>query len=319
MRKADVAFPDVADFPEHSTCINCHRQQFFARERPAPAICSNCHVKATPRDTTRFLFPSLGDVVDTKFTKRQFVSEFVVGFPHARHADVFGFDRRQRGGEAQFLNAGWKGLRPQADSKSCSMCHQIYQPAGKSSEEYVTKPPANLGDNFWLKKGTFQTIPTSHATCFTCHSADGIPPEPKDCQGCHTLARLDGLKADYDPKLAVEMNLTDQTILRRWSGRISSGAFRHEGGMHPDVGCISCHDINKLNTVEPQTQKVAVTSCGGAEGCHITAISDDGGALNFEIDQKKTNAAYVCMKCHITFGKEAVPVSHPAAIASLKK
>ena len=39
--------------------------QFFARERPAPAICSNCHVKVTPQDTARFLFPSLGDITDS--------------------------------------------------------------------------------------------------------------------------------------------------------------------------------------------------------------------------------------------------------------
>ena len=39
-RKGDAAFPDVSDFPEHSTCLTCHREQFFARERPAPLICS---------------------------------------------------------------------------------------------------------------------------------------------------------------------------------------------------------------------------------------------------------------------------------------
>src|SRR5205807_2662796 len=62
MRKGDAAFADVTDFPEHSSCLNCHRQQFFARERPAPTICSNCHLAVTPRDTARWLFPSLGDV-----------------------------------------------------------------------------------------------------------------------------------------------------------------------------------------------------------------------------------------------------------------
>src|SRR6185295_17177019 len=80
VRKADAAFPDVTDFPEHSSCLNCHRTQFFARERPAPVICSNCHVGVTPRDTTRFLFPSLGDVSDPKIKTRAFVSEFGVGF-----------------------------------------------------------------------------------------------------------------------------------------------------------------------------------------------------------------------------------------------
>ncbi len=72
VRKGDAAFPDVAEFPEHSSCLNCHRQQFFARERPAPAICSNCHVGVTPRDTTRFLFPSLGDVTDLEVKDTRF-------------------------------------------------------------------------------------------------------------------------------------------------------------------------------------------------------------------------------------------------------
>jgi hypothetical protein len=60
--------------------------------------------------------------------------------------------------------------------------------------------------------------------------------------------------------------------------------------------------------------KVPVRSCGGADGCHITATTDDGGVLNFELDQKKKDAAFVCTKCHITFGKEGVPVDHPQAI-----
>src|SRR5215475_14171446 len=38
VRTGDAAFQDVTDFPEHDSCLNCHRQQFFARERPAPTI-----------------------------------------------------------------------------------------------------------------------------------------------------------------------------------------------------------------------------------------------------------------------------------------
>ena len=81
----------------------------------------------------------------------------------------------------------------------------------------MTKPPKNLGDNFWLKKGTFQTVPNSHAVCFTCHNADsGIPPESKDCHGCHKLLPSEQkLRVDFDPKLAADMGITDKTILRR--------------------------------------------------------------------------------------------------------
>ena len=61
VRKGDDAFPDVTEYPEHQACLGCHRPQFFARERPVPRICSNCHVKATPIDTSRYPFPSLGE------------------------------------------------------------------------------------------------------------------------------------------------------------------------------------------------------------------------------------------------------------------
>ena len=61
---------------------------------------------------------------------------------------------------------------------------------------------------------------------------------------------------------------------------------------------------------------VAVKSCGGAEGCHITATLDDGGILNYEIDQKNKNNGFVCTKCHLVYGKQAVPASHVNAIRS---
>ena len=69
-----------------------------------------------------------------------------------------------------------------------------------------------------------------------------------------------------------------------------------------------------MNTADPQTLRVAVRSCGGAEGCHITATSDDGGILNYEIDQKKSNGTFVCAKCHLTYGKQTVPLDHAQAI-----
>ena len=335
VRKGDAAYPDVADFPEHGSCLGCHRQQFFARERPAPAICSNCHVNVTPRDTARFLFPSLGDVSDPKLQRREFISEFGVGFSHDKHLDVVGINWpgfRQEA-SAQFVTAAWSNAQKQPEQpKSCPICHQTYQPQGDSSEEYVTRPPKNLGDAFWLKKGAFKTIPNSHTVCFTCHNTDaGIAPAPSQCNGCHKLAasQTQGLQAgspagavvvlktDFDPKLAETMGVTDKTILTAWHRRVSSGAFRHEGGEHPDISCLNCHNVPTMNTVDVKTLAVPVRSCGGAEGCHITATTDDGGILNYEIDQKKVNPGFVCAKCHIIFGKEGVPENHIKAIPTL--
>lgn len=316
IRKGDAAFADVTDFPEHSTCLSCHRVQFFARERPAPLICSNCHIAVTPRDTARWLFPSLGDVTDPKLKRREFVSEFGVGFPHDKHIDVVGLNPSSH---PSFVNALFQDQKP-APPKSCPVCHETYQPQGKSSEEYVIKPPKTLGDAFWLKKGTFKTIPNSHTICFTCHSADsGIAPEPKNCEMCHKLVTPMQLKVDFDPKLPSQMG-ADRMMLDRWSRRISAGAFRHEAGEHPDLSCLNCHNAASatFKTVDPKTLKVPVRSCGGADGCHITQTTDDGGALNYEIDSRKKDPNFVCTKCHITFGKEPIPENHPQAIPTPK-
>jgi cytochrome c7-like protein len=326
VRKGDAAFADVADFPEHSSCLNCHRQQFFVRERPAPAICSNCHVNVTPRDTTRFLFPSLGDVLNSSKQKRDVATEFAVNFPHDKHVDVLGLNSPalRPASRVGFVTVSWPQKSEPKQStqpKSCPVCHQTHQPQGKSDEEYATKPPKNLGDAFWLKKGTFETIPNSHAVCFTCHNTDlGIAPAPSDCNSCHKLAAPQSiLKTDFDPKLAQTMGVTDKTVLTVWNHRISSGAFRHEGGEHPNMSCTNCHNVPTMNTLDMKTLVVPTRSCGGAEGCHITATSDDGGILNYEIDQKKNNPSFVCTKCHISYGKETVPDTHVKAIQVLKK
>lgn len=322
VRKGDAAFPDVTDFPEHASCLNCHRTQFFARERPAPVICANCHVANSPKDTSRWLFPSLGDVTDPKLKRRVFVSEFAVGFPHDKHIDVVGMNLPGlRNDRSSFVAVSWQDKKKDSASKSCPTCHETYQPQGNSSEEFVTKPPKTIGDAFWLKKGTFKTAPTSHTICFTCHSADsGIAPAPTDCNACHKLAAPSPSKVDFDAALAKTMGITDPTILGKWGRRTSAGAFRHEGGEHPDLSCTGCHNVAGANfsTLDKKTRKVPVRSCGGPDGCHITATADDGGALTFEIDARKKDPVFVCTKCHVTFGKESIPPDHPQAIPTPK-
>lgn len=277
VRKGDAAFPDVAEFPEHATCLNCHRQQFFARERPAPRICSNCHLKATPVETSRYPFPSLGEAFLSTEKARDFVSDFRVLFPHDKHADA-----------------------------NCEDCHQNYQPQGKSDDEFVTKPPKDIGDGFWLKKGTFQTRPLTHAGCFTCHNQESeLAPLPKNCDACHKAPAAEKRATDFDEKLAGKINLQDWWTITAWRGRISAGAFRHE--VHSEVKCAQCHQGTTMNAVP-------VKSCGGAEGCHVTATVDDGGILNYELDQRTKNSGFVCAKCHIVFGSKPVPVSHTNAI-----
>jgi hypothetical protein len=77
---------------------------------------------------------------------------------------------------------------------------------------------------------------------------------------------------------------------------------------------LKCHDPALMNTVAVASLRVSLKSCGGAEGCHITATADEGGILNYEIDQKKKNEHFTCVKCHLVFGSRAVPASHVEAI-----
>lgn len=276
VRNGDTAFADVAEFPEHQACLSCHRQQFFARERPVPKICTNCHVRATPNDTTRYPFPSLGEAFLTTAKGRDFVSDFRVAFPHDKHADA-----------------------------ECADCHQTYQPQDKSDDEFVTKPPENIGEGFWLKKGTFKSRQLTHAGCFTCHNQESeVAPLPPNCDACHK-APVARRAADFDEKLTSTMGIKDWWTMTAWRRRISAGAFRHE--VHPDLKCAQCHQAVTTNTVP-------VKSCGGAEGCHVTATLDDGGILNYEIDQRSKNSGFVCTKCHLAFGKKPLPASHVNAI-----
>lgn len=284
VRKGDAAFPDVAEFPEHSSCLSCHRQQFFARERPAPAICSNCHVAVTPRDTARWPFPSLGQAFLATAKAQNFVPEFRVAFPHPKHAD-----------------------------QNCGDCHTTYQAQEKSPEEYVTKPPKNIGDAFWLKKGTFKTRPLDHAVCFACHNQESeVAPLPKNCDGCHKPVP-ERRRADFDQKLAETIGVKDWWTLTAWRNRISAGAFRHEIHEGLELKCPQCHQAT-IASADAAKVAVPVKSCGGADGCHVTATADEGGILNYEIEEKKKSANFVCTKCHLVYGREAVPANHVSAI-----
>ena len=316
VRKGEEVFPDVTEFPEHQACLNCHRTQFFARERPAPVICSNCHVAVTPRNTARYPFPSLGPPFLASKMGQTFVSEFKVAFPHDKHVDVVGDLRspaRQQTGFA-FALASFKGVgRQNAESKSCAVCHETYHPQGKSNDEFVTKPPKDLAEEgFWLKKGAFKTTPTTHAACSSCHSEDaGIPPAPSDCAACHKFpAQIQQPLRDFDLKLATTMGITDWVMLRKWSKR-SAGRFRHEFDVHNELGCISCHVPAAMNLLDEKTL-VTVKSCGGSGGCHIEANTE--GILNYEIEQKRTKPDFQCVKCHIIMGKNPVPQNHLEAI-----
>jgi hypothetical protein len=309
VRTGDAAFPDVTEYPKHQSCVGCHKQQFF--KGTPPKICSICHVNPSPNDSTRHPYPNPREIYDLSPKGKTAESDFVVGFPHDKHIEIVSQNRQETG---VFVNASFtRPDRRMAGEESCSVCHKSYKPQGDSKDEYATPPPAKLGDGFWLKKGTFKSAPIGHTTCFTCHNADsGILPTPDTCSACHHL-KPPQPTPDFDPKLATTMGIADKIMLDSWRRRDSSGKFQHEFFAHVDSSCSTCHNVLTMNTADPATKRVSISSCAT---CHATPTSDDGGALNYEVDQRKTNANFQCVKCHITFGKLAIPKSHSDAIAA---
>jgi hypothetical protein len=321
VRTASDAFEDITEYPQHASCLSCHRQQFFAKERPAPKICSVCHVAVTPRSTVRFPFPNPVERYYQSPKSKDFESAFRVGFPHDKHIELFGRSnvpmRTSYG--APFERVAYRQAASPADA-SCVNCHVTFQPQGDSKDEFVTPPPKGF-DGFWLRKGTFKTAPTGHTKCFECHTADsGMSPAPTDCAVCHKL-RTDapGATTDFDAATAAKMGITDPATLAIWRSRASAAAFPHEGGLHTDVGCTKCHNVSAMDTTDPRTMRVRVQSCGGDSGCHVTATVDDGGALNYELEQRKSDPAFACAKCHVAYSKLPVPAGHRDAVAALGK
>ena len=307
VRAAATAFEDVTEFPKHDSCVRCHMQQFFRGAQPQ--ICSICHVNATPRNGVRHPFPNPRETFDQSAKGKNAVSDFVVSFPHDKHIEIVAANRRA---PISFVKARFDGSK-RAGEESCAVCHQTQIPQGNSDDEFVTPPPKNIGEAFWLKKGTFKSGPNGHAACFTCHSAEsGMLPAPQTCSACHQLQPAP-VAIDFDAKLAAPMKISDKRMMDAWRRRGSSGTYSHEFFAHAELSCSTCHNVQTMKTVDPKTTRVSVASCAT---CHATPTSDDGGAMNYEADLRKADASFQCVKCHITFGKLPIPDSHMKAIAA---
>ena len=306
VRTGTDAFPDVTEYPSHESCLKCHMQQFFKGAKPN--ICSICHTNPSPRDSTRHPFPNPREIFDASPKGKTAMSDFVIGFPHDKHVDIVAGHNTK---SSVFINAAFTSARKSVAEESCAVCHKTMLPQDKSDDEFVTKPPATIGDGFWLKKGTFKSAPTGHTTCFTCHSADaGMLPAPSNCAACHQ-PKPPQPAGDFDAKFAATLGIENKMMFDNWRRRTSSGTFRHEWFSHAELSCATCHNVSKMDTAKPETTKVGIASCAS---CHATATSDDGGALNFEIDSRTKTPTFQCVKCHVTFGKMAIPTSHIDAI-----
>jgi hypothetical protein len=234
-----AAFPDVADFPEHDTCIRCHRAQFFRGAKPV--ICSVCHTKVSPRDDAR-----------SSFRKASGPEEFKIEFPHDKHQDVIAALRsRPNFIQSGFIQRSFVKSMHAADDKTkkynnCEICHA-------PSNNAPVPPAAGWVDGYQPPADTFKESPDNHASCFNCHWAKQEPISD-NCAGCHKLGKL-----DIHPRISMK--------------------FRHDaGGENKNhVGeCATCHiNITKAATLQGLKPDVPIFPSCATSSCHQKVLNEE--------------------------------------------
>jgi hypothetical protein len=319
-RDRDSAFPDITDYPEHASCLGCHRQQFFRGAQPA--ICSVCHTVVSPRSGARFPFENPAESFSKSEKSKGRQTEFSLNFPHDRHQDVMArFMPSFESGGLRTLRASFE---PQAEKRpvdSCSICHQTYHPPGKPAPQPSPAANANPAATAALPPvdGMFKTTPTSHASCFNCHWQDGGErPFSNDCAGCHKLLPAGKTLPlprgrDADAQVAAKAGINDPLIVAKLLRR-DTATFSHEDDHHKARGCTACHiNITGISLLDERTLKVPVLTCGGSS-CHINPRPKK--VLNDEVEKRAADPAFQCTKCHVNYAKAPVPRSHLDAVGS---
>jgi hypothetical protein len=321
-------FPDVADFPDHDACVRCHRQQFFTRQAmigTGPAICAVCHVRAAPREDTRFAFGKPSGAGQTMKPKDE--RQFTIEFPHDKHQNVIArleFPPREWGrvwgavatrtnlspNPSPLAKRGAIQRRFMASSRDgvseLRLNHRLLISAtlDEKKPDYnncsichqtnmnlamVALPPANT-DPAMLHP--FKSMPRAHDACFNCHWKN-LKPASDDCAGCHKPATT--FVAVLAPK------------------RISA-KFAHEGGKGEHLAeCTTCHiNITRASTLRGLTPDVPIAACTTCHKDNKKTTYPKIVTIEEEFEQNKKTGE--CTYCHTSdVGKKKPPPSHDAA------
>jgi hypothetical protein len=316
--------PDLTDFPDHPSCVECHRRQFFSGARPS--ICSDCHTVVAPRGGARFKFPKPGEA-----------SEFADVFPHANHVKTTSL--------IQFKKVIGEKANTQA---SCLYCHKV------DAAVRAAPPGAKGADTFAPPAGTFMTTPTSHATCFQCHWRKEVanreqPPLANECARCHRNVTAGVIKSDAGTGGATFAAVTARVganavrparqtpaalastprmwalparVVPKFVHELESHKKRsNEEGREVAISCLQCHAaVRKAQTLESlrlEENRVGLLTCSSS-ACH-TAVS---GAAQLrlsvyrELRERAKDPRFDCALCHTppTSLAAQAPCSHYAAV-----
>lgn len=273
-------FPDIADYPDHASCVQCHRNDFFRGNRPT--ICSVCHVAVGPRGKERFEFP-----VQNRS------QEFETIFPHDVHQNIIAANEKRNDiAVAHFVNASFRKVddeKPQFNN--CAICH----PTATVLPDFATFKPIKTEslsipstETFIPKAEFFKGLPNNHASCFNCHY-QGQKPVRTDCASCHRIT------APY----------IESKIIQRFSLK-----FDHSSANHVNKDCTSCHvritqtsDLRNLLNADVPLMTCSTSSCHGDE------LSDEIGKRQKSITDKQQ--VFQCIYCHTNdIGSYKIPLSH---------
>ena len=309
---------DVTEFPEHASCLNCHRQQFFARERPVPKICSNCHVKATPLDTSRLPFPGPGK------------KGFHLSFSHEKHADVDCADCHQTKEPQErprsLKHATCFACHNQESElaplpSNCDTCHKLdgiqrahamlaQQPATDYSQfKHDNQNHARLPCLLCHRRENNSPQPTlpgkaAHTPCTGCHAQQFANPASAICTICHTDAQSGKVKAfpplrSFDATFdhAKHNSVACATCHRRNRGGVGLSI---PSRLNAHVTCFSCHTQN--------------TSCST---CHQPGrlVRTPEQARAFRVGFSHARHELGCAACHQVRGRQVsapLPLNHHA-------
>jgi hypothetical protein len=285
---ANRAFPDVADFPDHEACVRCHRPQFFTRQAMSgtgPAICTVCHLGATPREDRRFAFGKPNSANQT--AKPRDARQFKIEFPHDKHQNVIAklhprqslwFRSHHR---LKFVSQDDK----KPDYNNCSLCHVTDKSLAIVALVPASADPAMLHP--------FKSMPRTHDACFECHWK-AQQPAGANCAGCHKPS---------------------ETFVASPAVKRISAKFAHEGGKGEHVlECTTCHiNITRASTLRGLTPDVPINACASCHRESKRTTYPKAVTIETELEQfKKTGN---CTYCHVEeVGKKKPPPSHESSV-----
>lgn len=169
---ANTARPGVRD---HSGCAasGCHMKDFYEKSDASPAVCTVCHLEATPWADMRALRP---------FPRKDGSRDYCITFSHARHLELMGAGECQKchvvkpelrsvepitHGTCDDCHA--EGLAPGSTMSDCHSCHRF---DGTGGERPLCKPWRAGWEPVYFPHAKHRDDarrPGTPMTCGTCH------------------------------------------------------------------------------------------------------------------------------------------------------